>query len=210
MYRPDRELIFEHIDTWFNRHVKWQLIEDHWQDMMQVILSVHKGKLLPSWLLQKLNTDSPKNKLYLAFRELGRVVRTMFLLELVFDPQNRREVQAATSKIESYNDFSQWIMFGGDGILKSRDPVENEKIIKYKDLIANAIMLQNVVDMTDVLHEMVQEGYEVTAEVVATFSPYIREHIKRFGEYVIDLETIPPPLQPDKPFLSPVATQQGV
>jgi TnpA family transposase len=162
--------------------------------------------LLPSWLLQKLNTDSPKNKLYLAFRELGRVVRTMFLLEFVSDPQTRREVQAATSKIESYNGFSQWIMFGGDGILKSRDPVENEKIIKYKDLIANAIMLQNVVDMTDVLHEMVQEGHEVTTEVVATFSPYVREHIKRFGEYVIDLETIPPPLQPDKPFLSPVAT----
>ncbi|MCP4096109.1 MAG: Tn3 family transposase [Planctomycetaceae bacterium] len=204
MYRPDRNLTFEHIDSWFNRHVKWQLIEDHWLDMMQVILSIHKGKLLPSWLLQKLNTDSPKNKLYLAFRELGRVIRTMFLLEFVSDPQTRREVQAATSKIESYNDFSQWIMFGGDGILKSRDPVENEKIIKYKDLIANAIMLQNVVDMTDVLHKMAQEGHAVTTEVVATFSPYLREHIKRFGEYVIDLEAIPPPLQPDKPFLSPV------
>ncbi|MCP5097034.1 MAG: transposase [Chloroflexi bacterium] len=74
----------------------------------------------------------------------------------------------------------------------------------YKDLIANAIMLQNVVDMTDVLHEMVQEGYAVTTDVVATLSPYIREHIKRFGEYVIDLEAIPPPLQPDKPFLSSV------
>lgn len=203
MYRPDKTITFEHIDTWFNRHVNWQLIEDHWQDMMQVILSIHKGKLLPSWLLQKLNTDSPKNKLYRAFRELGRVVRTMFLLEFVSDPQTRREVQSASSKIEFYNGFSQWITFGGDGILKSRDPVENEKIIKYKDLIANAIMLQNVVDMTDVLHEMVQEGYTVTTEVVATFSPYLREHIKRFGEYVIDLETIPPPLQPDKAFLSP-------
>jgi hypothetical protein len=66
-------------------------------------------------------------------------------------------------------------------------------------------MLQNVVDMTDVLHDMAQGGYEVTTDVVATFSPYLREHIKRFGEYVIDLETIPPPLEPDKPFLSSVA-----
>lgn len=115
----------------------------------------------------------------------------------------RREVQAATTKIESYNDSSQWITFGGDGILKSRDPVENEKIIKYKDLIANAIMLQNVVDMTDVLHDMAREGYDVTPNIVATSSPCLREHIKRFGEYVIDLETIPPSLQPDKPFLTP-------
>jgi hypothetical protein len=61
-------------------------------------------------------------------------------------------------------------------------------------------MLQNVVDMTDVLYKMVQEGYEVVTEVVATFCPYLRGHIKRFEEYAIDLETIPPPLQPDKLF----------
>jgi TnpA family transposase len=165
--------------------------------------------LLPSWLLQKLNTDSPKNKLYLAFRELGRVIRTMFLLKFVSNTQLRREVRAATTKIETFQDFSQWITFGGDGILKSRDPVENEKIIKYKDLIANAIMLQNVVDMTDVLHDMTQERYAVTTDVVATLSPYVREHIKRFGEYMIDLETIPPPLQPDKMFLSTAAVGQS-
>lgn len=44
------------------------------------------------------------------------------------------------------------IFFGGDSTIKSRDPVGQEKRIKYKDLIANAIMLQNVVDMTDALH----------------------------------------------------------
>jgi len=60
--------------------------------------------------------------------------------------------------------------------------------------------------LQDVLHEMSQDGYAVTTEVVATFSPYLREHIKRFGEYVIDLETIPPPLQPDKTFLSQITT----
>ena len=64
-------------------------------------------------------------------------------------------------------------------------------------------MLQNVVDMTDVLYDMTQEGYKVMTDVVVTFSPYLREHIKRFREYVIDLEMIPPPLQPDKSFLSP-------
>jgi hypothetical protein len=55
--------------------------------------------------------------------------------------------------------------------------------------------------MTEVLHAMVQEGHEVTLDVIVTFSPYLVEHIKRFGEYVIDTETIPPLLQPDKFFL---------
>jgi hypothetical protein len=96
----------------------------------------------------------------------------------------------------------RWIFFGGDSIIKSRDPVEYEKRIKYKDLIANVIMLHNVVDMTNVLHDMAQEGYPIAPEVVATFSPYLNEHIKRFGEYLIDTDSIPLPLLPNKPFLT--------
>ena len=138
------------------------------------------------------------------------MIQTMFLLELVSSTDLRREVRAVTTKIEAYQGFSQWITFGGDGILKFRDPVENEKIIKYKDLIANAIMLQNVADMTDILHDMAQDGYDVTTDIVATLSPYLREHIKRFGEYIIDLDTIPALLQPDKPFLSKAYMGQPV
>ncbi len=201
MYRPDKNIRYKNIDGWFTRTINWDLLLEYWQDLMQVVLSIHKGKVLPSWLLQKLVSDNPKNKLYLALRELGCVIRTLFLLEYASNAPLRAQIQAATSKIEAYNYFSQWIFFGGDSLIKSRDPVEYEKRIKYKDLIANAIMLHNVVDMTNVLHEMSQEGFAVTPEVVATFSPYMTEHIKRFGEYFIDTSSIPPPLQPDKLFL---------
>jgi hypothetical protein len=34
--------------------------------------------------------------------------------------------------------------------------------------------------------------------------------LKSVGEYVIDLETVLSPLQPDKPFLSPATAQQSV
>jgi hypothetical protein len=65
-------------------------------------------------------------------------------------------------------------------------------------------MLQNVAEMTDVLNGMVQEGYVITAEIAAAFSPYLTEHIKRFGQYVLDTEIVPSPLQPNKPFLTPL------
>ena len=201
MYRPDKNIHYKNIGGWFTRTINWDLLLEYWQDLMQVVLSIHKGKVLPSWLLQKLVSDNPKNKLYLALREIGCVIRTLFLLEYASNAPLRAQIQAATAKIEAYNFFSQWIFFGGDSLIKSRDPVEYEKRIKYKDLIANAIMLHNVVDMTDVLHGMSREGFAVTSGVVATFSPYMTEHIKRFGEYFIDTSSVPPPLQPDKPFL---------
>jgi TnpA family transposase len=133
-YRPAKETLYQHIDPLFTQTIDWGLIERHWPDLLQVVLSIQAGKVLPSLLLQRLNSYSPKNKLYLAFRELGRAVRTRFLLEYLADGSLRQSIQAATTKIESYNSFLDWITFGGDGLLTPRDPVEQEKRIKYTNL----------------------------------------------------------------------------
>jgi|GEM_PF-2312127 len=66
-----------------------------------------------------------------------------------------------------------------------------EKAVKHNDLIANCIMLQNVIDITDACHELIQEGYTITAEDLSHMSPYMTEQIKRFGEYVLDLARQP-------------------
>jgi hypothetical protein len=66
-------------------------------------------------------------------------------------------------------------------VLRSGDPVEQEKRIKYPDLVANAMMLHTVVDMTNVLRALQQEGVSVTPEVVSHLSLYLTEHIKDSG-----------------------------
>ena len=48
--------------------------------MLRVALSIKAGRLLPSAILRRLGTYSRKNRLYFAFRELGRAIRTAFLL----------------------------------------------------------------------------------------------------------------------------------
>ena len=99
-------------------------------------------------------------------------------------------IRAETTKIEPYNDFLDWVSFGGP-VIKSGDPVEQEKQLKYASLVANAIMLSNVVDMTEVLSAMAEDGHPVTPALVACLSPYIREHIRRFGQYVLDMTDLP-------------------
>jgi TnpA family transposase len=48
-----------------------------------------------------------KQKLYFALRELGYVVRTMFLLRYVSEIKLRQAVQSATNKSEWVNEFVQ-------------------------------------------------------------------------------------------------------
>jgi TnpA family transposase len=191
-YRVDRSTTYKHIDRLLTQVVDWELIERYWQDMMQVVLSIQAGKVLPSMLLQRLGVYSRRNNLYKAFSELGRLERTIFLLEYISDSTMRQHIRAETTKIESYNNFTDWIAFGGPTI-RSGDPVEQEKRIKYRDLAASVVMLHNVVDMTNVLYDLQQDGVYITPELVARLSPYLTEHIKRFGQYLIDMDAPPVP-----------------
>nr|WP_262421556.1 transposase [Paraburkholderia sp. UCT31] len=50
---------------------------------------------------------------------LGRVIRTLFLLKYLNEPDLRRTIHAATNKSEQFNDFAQWLMFGGGRITVS-------------------------------------------------------------------------------------------
>ena len=201
LYRVDPTTTYTHIDALFTQVVDWDLIERHWPDMIQVVLSIQAGKVLPSMLLQRLGVYSRHSSLYKAFSELGRVERTLFLLEYMSDADLRQQIRAETTKVESYHQFTDWIAFGGP-VLRSGDPVEHEKRIKYRDLVANAVMLHNVVDMTTVLRALQQEGLQVTPEMGRRLSPYLTEHIKRFGLYVLDMAVHPGPLPLHPLFLS--------
>jgi TnpA family transposase len=171
------------------------LIATHAPDMIQVVLSIQAGVVMPSMLLRKLGTYNRRSRLYRAFREFGRVERTLFLLRFISNVDIRRTIRAETTKIEGYNDFLDWVSFGGP-VIKSGDPVEQDKQLKYASLVANAIMLSNVADLTEALAAMAEDGQPVTPGLVACLSPYMREHIRRFGKYVLDMDQLPGPLNP--------------
>ncbi len=105
-FRPDKETKYQHVNALFTEVIDWKLIETHWRDLMQVTLSIRAGKISSVILLRKLGNESRKNRLYQAFRELGRVVRTVFLLQYLSDPEMRKRITEMTNKVESYNGFA--------------------------------------------------------------------------------------------------------
>jgi TnpA family transposase len=134
--------------------------------------------------LRKLGTASRKNRLYYAFRELGRVIRTLSLLEYLNDADLQRLVNAMTNKVELFHDFAKWAYFAED---KIRENVRDEqvKIIKYNHLVANLLIFHNVYSMTQVLNELESQGVLITPEMLGTLNPYRTGHINRFGIYEV-------------------------
>src|SRR5699024_10347654 len=94
-----------------------------------------------STILNKLGTYTKKNKLFQAFRELGRVIRTKFLLQYMSDEELRKTIHSATNKSESFNNFTKWLAFGGEGIIAENDRVKQRKFIKHKHNVYNILIL---------------------------------------------------------------------
>ena len=194
-YRANADDKYQYLEPLFRDVINWELIKTHWQDLMRVVLSIRAGKLMPSTILRKLGTYSRKNRLYQAFRELGRVVRTMFLLQYISDMGLRRQITACTNIVESYNGFSKWLFFGKDGLITDNDPLEQEKRLKYLDLVANSIILQNAFDISSIIRSLSAEGYVIKPQTLATLSPYLTGHLKRYGDYIVDFDNLPQPLE---------------
>jgi hypothetical protein len=58
-------------------------------------------------------------------------------------------------------------------------------------------MPQNVLDMSQALRELIEEGYPVNIKTVQGLSAYPHGHVQRYGEYDLDVNYIPPPIAED-------------
>ncbi len=195
LYRPGHDHCHGSLDALFSGSVNWALIEEHYPMFMQLALAIQSGVLAPSVVLAQINSYSTRNRFALALQELGKAVRTTFLLRWIMDEELRRAVHKGTTKIERHHRFAKHLNFGGEGYLRTNDPADQEKAVVYNELVANAVALQNVVDQTRALHALKADGIAVNHADLAFLSPYATSHLKRFGEYPTDLRPEPIPAE---------------
>ena len=190
-YKAASQQHYRSIEALFSGTIKWNLIREHYPQFMQLAIAIQSGKLTPSAVLARLNSYSTRNQFCLALQELGKAVRTRFLLQWVGDQPLRSSVHKCTTKIERHHHFSKYLCFGGEGLLRSNDRADQKKAIVYNELIANAVALQNVVDQTQALHQLKAEGINFSPDDLAFLSPCATSKLKRFGDYPIQFNPEP-------------------
>ncbi|MEM7757726.1 MAG: Tn3 family transposase [Cyanobacteria bacterium P01_A01_bin.40] len=79
--------------------------------------------------------------------------------------------------------------------ITDNDPLEQEKRLKYLDLVANSIILQNAFDISSIIRSLSVEGYVIKPRTLATLSPYLTGHLKRYDDYIVDFDNLPQPLE---------------
>jgi Tn3 transposase DDE domain len=61
--------------------------------------------------------------------------------------------------------------------------------------VANCLIFHNLCSLTRLVQALERRGETVPEDAIAAISPYLTEHINRFGDYTLNLDRKPP--QPD-------------
>jgi TnpA family transposase len=172
-FKPDGRSVYPNIDSLFSENINYALIADNYKEMLRVAVSVAEGKVSASTMIRRLGSNSIRNSLFYAFRELGRVVRTQFLLEYISEVELRESVHAATCKSGEFNQFVQWIFFYNNGMIQENLRHAQDKMIAYNHLVANLLIMHNVDAMSKAINKLKRQGFQVDAEALSSLSPYI-------------------------------------
>ncbi len=74
------------------------LIVANWPDIFRCAATMTAGKIRPSQLLRKLASYPRQNNLAVALREVGRIERTLFIIEWIPDTDMQRRAQIGLNK----------------------------------------------------------------------------------------------------------------
>lgn len=170
----------------FGQRIRMREIDAQWDDILRLASSIRLGTVTASLIIRKLASYPRQNRLALAMRELGRIERTLFILDWMQDPALRARVQAGLNKGEARNALARAVFFNRLGEVRDRSFENQCYRASGLNLVVAAIVLWNTIYLEKAL-EAAYATHDVPAEYLAYLSPLGWEHINLTGDYVWQL-----------------------
>ena len=159
-------------------------IRAHWDDILRLATSIKQGTVTASLMLRKLGSYPRQNGLALALRELGRIERTLFLLNWLQDVGLRRRVQVGLNKGEARNALARAVFFNRLGEIRDRGFEQQRYRASGLNLVTAAIVLWNTVYLERVTQALSTPEKPLDAALLPYLSPLGWEHINLTGDYL--------------------------
>ena len=159
-------------------------IRAHWDEILRLATSIKQGTVTASLMLRKLGSYPRQNGLAVALRELGRIERTLFILDWLQNVELRRRVHAGLNKGEARNALARAVFFNRLGEIRDRSFEQQRYRASGLNLITAAIVLWNTVYLERATHAIRDSGKEINDRLLQYLSPLGWEHINLTGDYV--------------------------
>ncbi|HAT7576744.1 TPA: Tn3 family transposase, partial [Klebsiella pneumoniae] len=160
------------------------LIVANWPDIFRCAATMTAGKIRPSQLLRKLASYPRQNNLAVALREVGRIERTLFIIEWILDTDMQRRAQIGLNKGEAHHALKNALRIGRQGEIRDRTTEGQHYRIAGLNLLTAVIIYWNTVHLGHAVTERRNEGLDVPPEFLPHISPLGWAHILLTGEYL--------------------------
>lgn len=167
------------------KKINEKVILDNYNQVMRLVESIRCGKVKASLILQKINSYNRSNGVAKGLKEIGRVLKTKYIIEYYTDGNLRKEVQKILNKGESINSVARLIFFGKQGRLNESKIERQLEKVSCLNLLLSALIIWNSRYLEKVYHQVKHETW-FDEEEFKRVSPLGTYHVNFLGRYIFE------------------------
>jgi TnpA family transposase len=186
LYRVDKTFDYGVFTPLLNKTADLSMVEEQWEAMMRVALSLKQRTAPAHVIVQRLTNSFPSGRLAKAFTNLGRIVKTRYILRYLSEPELRSIVQRQLNKGEYRHKLPRWIFFANQGEFTTGDYEDIMNKASCLSLVSNAILYWNTIKINDIVQNLRQQGEDIADETLSHISLLPFRHVLPNGTYFID------------------------
>lgn len=186
LYRVEKGVDYGAFSPLLNKSVDMSLIEEQWEPMIRVALSLKRRTAPAHVIVQRLTSSFPSDRLSKAFTNLGRIIKTEYILRYLTDPELRRTIQIQLNKGEYRHKLPRWVFFANQGEFCTGDYEEIMNKASCLSLVSNAILCWNTIKIDGIVEGLRNQEELVDNDALGHISLLPFKHVLPNGTYFID------------------------
>jgi len=163
--------------------VREDTISANWPGILRSAATMVAGIMPPSQLLRKFASHPRQHDLAIALREVGRIERTLFIIDWLLDTDMQRRAQIGLNKGESHHALKNALRIGRQGEIRDRTTEGQHYRMAGLNLLAAIIIYWNTVHLGKSVIKRKIAGLDCSPKLLAHTSPLGWAHILITGEY---------------------------
>lgn len=185
LYAIGKTSDFPKLENLLRGQIDMKVIRENYDDVLRLAHSIREGKVSGALIMGKLGSYARQNKVAKALREMGRIEKTIFILDYISSESMRRRIQRGLNKGEAMNALARAIFFGKHGELRERALQDQLQRASALNILINAISVWNTVYLGKATDLLRSKG-TLREDLLKHMSPLGWEHINFLGEYRFD------------------------
>ncbi|RUR14069.1 Tn3 family transposase [Legionella sp. km772] len=155
----------------------------HWDDVLRLVGSLKLGRVPATGIMRTLQVGDKPTRLAQAIAEIGRIDKTIHMLNYIHDESCRRSTLLQLNLTEGRHSLARSVFHGKRGELHQRYREGQEDQLGALGLVLNILVHWNTIYMDAALDQLKNEDFPVNEEDEVRLSPFAKAHFNMLGRY---------------------------